>query len=166
MFGLPLLRLTVECSPQLPDYQITRLLNPPRPPAPSQGLKDLAHLIPSDARVAQPPSAVARYRWPFLISICLRSSAAKSFFRSRRCRAMTAISAIPTPAVHPTRSQSSQFGVGFRIKDFIAFAFSVSLCLSGGFRFCSFQLPDYQITQLPISRGFVLTIAHFALPIN
>jgi hypothetical protein len=42
------------------------------------------------------------------------------FFRSsdlERCCSMTSISAIPTgtPVIHRTRSQSSQFGVGFRV---------------------------------------------------
>ncbi len=42
----------------VPDFPITQS-SCPAPPRSSQDLKDLAPLIPGDARVAQPPSAVA-----------------------------------------------------------------------------------------------------------
>jgi hypothetical protein len=52
---------------QFPDYQISRLPDV-FPPGPSQDLKDLARLIPRDARVAQPPPAVASHC--LCVSLC------------------------------------------------------------------------------------------------
>jgi hypothetical protein len=49
---------------------------------------------------------ITRFLSPCLRGWCLLS-------RCRRCHAMSSISAIPPPAIHSTRSQSSHFGVGF-----------------------------------------------------
>ncbi len=103
-------------------------------------------------------------------------------FRSRRCRAMTSISAIDPPPLplYPIRSQSSQFGVGFRIKTSAMLVWNsrprlfgfppcsfVSFVVTGfRFGFSITRLPNYSFTKsdrgsplspipfIPIWRGF------------
>ena len=53
----------------------------------------------------------------------------------------------PPPVIHPTRSQSSQFGVGFRTKDFSVLYLNVPLC-----SFVSFVVNGLLLFNLPITR--------------